>query len=270
MIFGVEKKLDDKVIELLLNSPGLEASVLHETLAQKGTVCTIQALYYELRKLERSSIIYRLDKRYYLRALWLRAVHAKAKACLEKPSRFPLIKPGKSSATWKLKSLRSLHLWWSNVTTTLFSEPEVGEYYEWVPHAWFHRSSFGIEELVLNSHVAASVPYFLAIGGDSAVDEEYARLRTNVPGSTCMASYSPPALRHTYLSVLGPYVITIQMEPALSEQIHSLFAGAREPDQWDSKAFLALSEVRSPIKFALSKNPQKANAMRSELQAMMR
>lgn len=269
MLFGLDRRLDDLVVEMLLDAPGTAAAALQEKLSGLGEQNTIQALYYTLTRLEDAGIIYKLQRRYFVRPSWLLKMKVRAERCLQAYPENPFLLPTESKAEWKLKSLAELHSWWSNVTTTLFGDAAVREYYEWVPHVWFHLSSTGLEDQVLESHAQRSVPYYLLVGSDSYLDRSYLDLRSRVEGVTRFFASPPDRLRSAYISVLGAYTITITLDEKLSQHIDELFSSVRQAADFDPRQFERLKQKKSTINFLLERNEAKALAMAEQFRLLL-
>lgn len=267
MLFAPRPRLDERIVELLLQRSSSTAAMLHTELLETLPTLTLQTVYYELAKLERDCIICKLGRHYSLRHSWLRV----ARGALAMDSAGPsvsLFEERQTRRTWNLRSLGEMHAWWSNVTALLLQEESVHEYYEWIPRAWFHLSSPDLEAQILGTHNSLQVPYFLAVGADSPVDREYLKVRADVPGETKFTDSAPRALQDNYISVLGPYYISIKLDSTLSESIDDWFESTPVCTSLAQKEFSEVAARKADISFTLERNEAKSGELRERFKTI--
>lgn len=257
-------KLEEQVVAALARNPSSTAEQLASAVEAGSRSYSIQAIYQELRKLERNGLVVRKAKRYSLRLLWLvelsefardaYAAYANSDAILAE-----LPEEGRKQS-WVLYDLRSLLNLWTDLTfrllPTLPEEERV--LYEYVEHVWFHTANPVNEAHFWKAMKRMNAKYVLISRGGTSLDRDYEPLVKRVDSRYSFGRSDFPARPNQYLSVLGDYLMDVKLSKALNDNIRSHYEKSSSSESQLRQEILVFAAQRGRCTLTVTRDPVRA------------
>lgn len=268
-----ERKLEELVVETLAESPHLSAEGIRLHVERRHRVFTVQAIYQELRKLERNGVVVRKRGLYSLRLLWLVEMSDFVSGAYVKFLKSDALlnevpeEPGKKR--WTFSNLRQLLDLWTELTFLLVPKVPVAErvLLEHVEHVWFHTANPVNEEQFARAMKRERVRYVLVSRGKTFLDTTYRESLSKFGGECAFGVTGFPGKPDTYLSVLGSYVIDVKLAPALAAAVRETYRKIKGPGDLEPQALLHFAASRGRCTLELSLNPDRARRERRKFES---
>lgn len=261
MLLDTNPKLEDIVVTMLAQHPGSTVENLQKRINGKFGQYSIPALYQELRKLRDRAVCVKAGSTYSLRLGWVVDLMSLAdqmySQSVSENGIAVALPTAESKQTWNFRNLKMLGQFWTQLLLVLCEASADRRCFEWAPHAWFSLSHASEESQFLRAMRLAKNTYYLIIGADTSLSREYANVLREIPGEVSFAD-SPFANEDRYFSIVGSYMITVEIGEELSAKINDLFEGQGVNSRIDIQRSLELFAEPSRIKLTLDNRHRKA------------
>ena len=260
MQLSATSKLEGFIVQALARLPFITANEIQESVIGTYGHCSVQAVYQELRKLEKAGIVGKTRDRYSLRLSWVLDVQEFADVTydtyLSATPIWGFLPEGTNRVSWKIRSLQGLIPFWTQLLLVLIHESESREFFEWAPHAIFHLVHED-EKRFIRALKSWKTEYYLAVGGNTFLDKSYQEIVVGLPGDLSFGKSPFPDSHKVYYSLIGEYLITVKLPPTLESSIHTLFRGVKSAKDIDVGVVSGITSRNEKISFTLERNPHK-------------
>ena len=262
MLLQNDHNLEETLVLVLAERPGMEAGELIEAVAARGRRYSQPAVYKELKKLVAQGVLLKTSKRFYIHFNWavqlLSLSRTIARQYLESSDIYPSLLPGQKRVRWQFNDLLRLNDLWSCVVLNLLKGSSRRVHLSWNPHTWFHFVQTTQEAQFFESLRFYGVKMFKMVGGRSFLD----RLTVRYWDPTIVThSFAPGPFendRATYFSVIDDHITTVKLNIGMAREIDSLYDRTTSAKTLDIQAIFSLFQSKVEASLTLEHNPAKA------------
>jgi hypothetical protein len=257
VIYGKQKSLEDRVVELLLREP-LSIKKLYERLAPDTRHLSLRGVYKAVDQLIAAGVLLKVRKQVRVDGEWLDSLRGKLVT--------PLPKLGVGEkVSYSFTSLGHLDAFWKTIVLGLEALEQDGQVFFYNPHDFWalmpeRRES---EDAYYRHFAERKVHAFFTIGGGAPADQVFKREYQNEYLQIDLRSM-PGLGRRTHLTILGEYLISVRVPKKLAERIDGLYASGLSPEELVSE-IVRSGEKPAPMRLLLERNPAKARKLKRSL-----
>jgi len=266
-------RLEEKVIEALAARPAARADEILAAVSKGRKSFSIQAVYQELRKLERHGIVVKKQKRYSLRLLWLVELQNFAsrsyEAYLKSDAIFAEMPEEGGRKSWVLSDLRSLLNLWTEISFVIMKSLPAGKrvLFERVEHVWFHTANPVNEAHFVKAMKREKMHYVLVSAGKTYLDKSYNDVLNRLGATAAFGRSDFPAKPNQYLSVFGDFIIDVRLSEALNQHVRRFYQSVREQSDLTPQSILQFSNIRGRCVLKLTRSAVRAEKERRKFTA---
>lgn len=260
--------LKDQLITALAEQPSLSAADLHRAAKEKGQRYSIQAVYKELRRLQKLGVVFKLGQKYGLRLPWVLAqieqAQAMADTYVERPQ-LPTLLPNKDKKEiWHFTDLLKMNDFWSHLLLILLQQSKKKVLLGYNPHPWFHLVQTKQEEQYIQALKRARSKLYLIIGGNTFLDKWTEKFWDKKVVAHSFAKSGFGEERATYFNVVDDYIVTVKLDQKMAREIDSIYQSNHSMDDLDLQSVLRLFRTKTKASVWLEKNPAKARKIKTK------
>lgn len=275
MLCAADKKLEELIIETLGEEPCLKADALRQRIATRARGFSIQAVYQELRKLERRGVVVRKRGLYTLRLLWLvelsNFANSSYASFLRSGALLNEVPEERGKKRWTFSNLRQLLDLWTELTFSLVAKVALEDrtLFEHVEHVWFHTANPVNEAQFVRAMKRERVKYVLVCRGRTYLDTTYRETVEKLGGRCSFGAGSFPGSAEAYLSLLGNYLIEVKLSTALAAKVRDFYRGTKRAEDLNPQALLQFAALRGRCSLELIFNPERARRERKKFETFL-
>ncbi len=257
------KNLSQYIIQSLSSQQFLEVSDLLKKITEaSGKDYSIQGLYKELKKLQEEGVLFKLGNQYSLRLPWVLDFISLADSIsatyIERPQ-LPLILPEiNKKEIWHFTDLLKMNDFWSHVILALLQQSKNKILLGWNPHPWFHLVQTKQEEQYIKSLKLANSKLYLIVGGDSFLDRWTEKFWDKKMMEYSFGKSDFHNERSTYFNVVDDYVLTVKLDPKISQSIDDIYKNTKSLNDLDLQSIFSIFHQKTKSSVWLEKNPERA------------
>ena len=132
----------------------------------------------------------------------------------------------------------------------------------WNPHPWFHLVQTKQEEQYIKSLKLAKSKLYLIVGGDSFLDRWTEKFWDKKMIEYSFGKSDFYNERSTYFNVVDDYVITVKLDPKISQAIDAIYKNTKSLNDLNLQSILLVFHQKTKSSIWLEKNPEKARKIR--------
>lgn len=271
-ILSTSGLLEEQVITCLAEKPGITAQQLSQALDTLGRNYTIQAVYQELRKLEKGGVVVKNGKLYSLRFLWIKSLLEFSQSALNRYISSNAIlaelpSPGKK-VKWTFNDLQSLLNFWTDLTFVLLRVVPVAErtLFERVEHIWFHTANPLNESNFVREMKREHVKYVLVSAGKTFLDRGYEAILKQLQAHYALGRLDFPSKENQYLSLVDDYVINVRLSKKLNQEIYDTYQTITSQSQLSPHRILQFAATRGACSLELVRDAELARRERRKFE----
>lgn len=265
MILRSKNRLDEIIVEILGTKGSQTATELKRYIDLKKRSCSIQGVYFELRKLQTLGVILKVRETYHLNITWASELmdfadnvyelyinSANADAILPEPNK---------TKSWTFSDLFRMDDFWVQIMQILFVETGHENLFGAMPHPWYYFSqpkkvldfySYALrQEKKLNYIISKET--FLANLYTAKVDPRLLEY-----------SYSTPEFEVDHKSCticMPPYIMSYTLDQETYEAIDNLFMNVKSNKDMTYERINLAINLRKPIKVKIEHKERKAKRL---------
>lgn len=262
MLLQTNHNLEESLVLILAEHPGLDAAGLIEAVARRGRRYSQPAVYKELRKLVSQGVLLKTSKRFYLHFNWavqlLSLSRTVARQYLETTDIYPSLLPGQKRVRWQFNDLLRLNDLWSCVVLNLLRASSRRVHLSWNPHTWFHFVQTTQEAQFFEGLRFYGVRMYKMVGGRTFLDRMTVRYWDP---AIVTHSFAPGPYEHeraTYFSVIDDHITTVKLNVGMAREIDALYERTTSAKTLDIQAIFSLFQSKVDASLTLEHNPTKA------------
>lgn len=262
-----ENALKTKLLLLFGGKALWTVKELHATLFEKGTNCTIQGIYRELRALIAENIIHKVGDSYILNSHWVLRLQAFANLASRNvfsESGGLFLLPQQKKQTWKFESLLDMDILWGHIVLYYLRNSDDKIKLGWHPYSWFYLIHSENERLFQQSLRFMGGRFYLIVGNSCFVNRWASQFMAR---DKIIYSMSPGPFKNkmdTYITVTGDHIVTVKMKPETYKRISDLFENTRNIESLPIGDLTDLFTKHGHCTLTLEHNPQKAKSLRAK------
>lgn len=266
MLLEKGQKIEDMIVEALAVVPNVSAKELTKHISQTVKEVSLQAVYQELRKLERAGVVMRHKKRYSLGLHWVLELASFVDTLYDRYTQPDVIgilpSEDEPTKTWKFHSIASAVPFWTHMVLCMAQDSEERVCYEYVDHVWFHLVSSAVENQFVKAMNNLGLTHFLAVGGDTFLDKLYANEIEPEKLTLTFGKRPLTSDSDNYISCVGSYILKIKPSKTTLPVINNFFASTVKSEDLKAGAVSDFVKQRCSIKMTLENNPKKAEKIK--------
>lgn len=261
MLLDTKPSLGDVIVQMVAAQGTLKASDIRTEVAKRRKPYTMQAIYQELRKLDRRGVIVRSAGWYGLSLAWaldITRLGERVREAYLAPAVIEEFLPGPGeSRRWAFTSLDRLDNFWINAMLALYRHGRRNMFC-WLPHPWFHFLNHAKELKFQDTLRTMGRRLYLIVGGRSYLDRHFRKFWSPDVYVHSLSVGPFEGQRSRYFNVIGDYVLGIELSPATAAGIDLLFENVRSPADINIGLIHETMHARTNIRVKLHHSRTKA------------
>ncbi len=261
MFLTPKLSLAEKIIFILGKHPGSSAGEIWK-LAGQG-IYSIQAVYKELRLMQRHGVVVKVGLVYSLRLSYLFALSENFESFQSIYLKHGLPEEvlfGPQKQTWQINSLIKLINFWDYVLVGLVNASRTKQLFGFTRHAWYHLAQPEAEDRYYKAVRKTGGRIYLVLGAKHALNvwsEQYWPRDIVEYGYSKSCLGFEPSLE---IDVIDDYILTVKKDKHTTANIERLYASAEFPGQIHNLPEIFLHPAR--IRIVLERNSRKAELLK--------
>jgi hypothetical protein len=270
MLASIDPSLGDIIVTLLAAAGPQDAAQLQRALLKVGKPYTIQAIYYELRKLLRQGVVVKERMRFSIRIAWAlelatlsERIHATGVAGAAGAQ---IVPERGETRSWRFSNLLRLDDFWVESMQLVFDQSGAEVLHNWAPRPWFYFAQAKKLEQFYRSLVRRGRRITLVLGGSDPLDRLFSsRMSPNLFTIRHDPSFFPSYSRQ-HLQVVGDFILKVSISQVTMREIHALFSTTRNLDTLDWGRMQRVLNASTKARLEISNSPVKAEKLRRKFQ----
>lgn len=237
MLVGIEPTLGDRIVTLIAVHGPQEAAQLQYAMGGQGHRYTVQAIYYELRKLIRHGVLVKQKSNFAIRVAWaleLATLNDRIRDTCFSASAGAALLPGKNcKVTWHFSNLLRLDDFWVECMQRAFDDSEGKVLYNWAPRPWFYFGQAKKLDQFYRSIARKKCRIGLVLGGDDPLDRAFS---ARMSRSLYTIRHDPqflPDMGRQHLQVIGEYVFKVTISARTMRELDLIFSKTASLEKLD-------------------------------------
>lgn len=268
MIPKESRKLEERALRNLARFPGATAQELHRQIIRSGTPVTLRGVFKVLSSLRRKKVVIKVGNAYSLRLSWVIELRAFTDQVLQnyrsKSLFYTLIPARGKSLTWRFPDPAMADDFWRQLALSLFDRTKKKNMFYWIKHAWFQLPS--VEQELRFQEVLRSNNYkiYIIVEGDTYLDRSECK---DWPHNPYIVSHAASPFQNATwgsLSVLGEYIVTLNFDAYIRNEIDAFFSRVRSARDLDLGAINRLLQLKGRCAVRLEHAPEKARKLKAK------
>lgn len=258
------KSLRDILIKVMSSGGTFTAEELDRRASSLYRECSKQAIYKELRALQREGVIFKASTRYGISFTWI--LHSLEHFdhiydnCVGAQSVEAMLPNTEGKLSWNFTNFGRTDDFLMNAILLLFKECKSKGMYAWIPHPWFAIIHPAKDEIFRNALRATDSVMHVILGGDSFLYKYCTDTWKDDPSyNSSMAKGPFDAIRHQWYFVIEDLLITVNTEKTVADKQNTLFDTIQDIGGEDFRALLQLLNDPVKTKITIERSHQKAN-----------
>jgi len=267
MLQSNSTSLRELIIMELAKCSSIEVSVFQKMLERRNLKFTRQAIYKELRNLEKSGVVFRHEGKYGLLLTWILSLVTLADDMydthIDGLSIDSLFGEGRRKETWSFRDTLKLQYFWTQVIFLLYKDSSSKLMRQWIPHPWFslaqrEKSLQFFDAIRIGGYRMKSI-----IGGTTYLDYEYSRSVNLGDAYQCFFGESPlHEERSRYYGVIDDFLITVEFDAGMTTRIEQLFGNVKGANEVSPSSIVSLFASPGSHKLSLEHGTRNAARIR--------
>lgn len=259
MLYSQDRELEDRIVELLVNSDHTVKSI-HKTISPKlSRPVTLRAIYKSVNKLIDANVLIKVGKKVILNREWSQSTQLG----LSGKKKLPLLSIDEK-IVYTLSSMTHIDTYWKTITSQIHEENKFPVFF-YNPHdIWIYiperRDS---EDSYYRSFDKLKQHAFFSVGGTSDADKKFKQkyqsdyLQIDLSKSTYFN-------RNAHITILGNYIITVTLPKTCATCIDALY-NQNESEEVMINKMREIVQTPQEIKIVVENNSNKAKKLRKRL-----
>lgn len=257
-------RLEQRIIHLLAEHPGASASWLHAECSTRFGPCSIQGIYYELRKLQKAGSVVKVGDTFSLSLSWAFELVNFADVIYDRyissASSLEIIPEAQSSRTWKFTNLLRLDDLWVQTMIALFEHTGCKQKFAWTPHPWFYFAQVGKVNQFYKLFHQRGWKYYATIGGTTFLDTHYAQQMDTRFFEYRIGEAPVFGNMSQHHGIIGDYLITVKLDSATTARIEELFQSIHCLADAHYQRVAEVLNTKGKLTLKVEHNPKKVGA----------
>ncbi|TSC71000.1 MAG: hypothetical protein G01um101449_214 [Parcubacteria group bacterium Gr01-1014_49] len=257
MIYGSQKRLEDRIVELLA-AGRKSVSSLYQTLAVSDNL-SLRAVYKSVHSLMGAGVVLKVGKQVMLDQEWAKHVVEMLN------SGFAPALSAEERAVYTFTSIEHLDAFWKTVMIPLEHSLSAVEIFFYNPHNfWAYLPARKQSEDAYYQHFLKEKRYgFFTIGGNSEADIEFKREYQNEHLQIDLREIK--YFRRTdHITIIDSMIITVRLAKGVAERIDKVYASGKSMENMLPE-IVRVCQKPGKIRFVIENNPKKSEKIRRVL-----
>lgn len=266
MLLQAKENLEELIVKLLAERPGLLALDIHKEVVKSSRKYTLQAIYKELRKLQAGGVVVKSGQKFSLRLPWAMEFTSMAetivRSYLDNPSLMSILPDINKKEIWHFNNLLKMNDFWGHLLLILIQQSKKKILLGWNPHLWFHLVQTKQEEQYIKSLGLAKGKLYLIVGGNSYLDKWAEKFLNKKLVQYFFGKSDFEKDYSKYFNVIDDYLLTIKLDEKMARMIERLYQRTKSAEDIDFPTVFNIFNRKTNASIWLEKNPKKAGVIR--------
>ncbi len=258
MIYSEHKETKDNVVEMLLHKR-CTVKELHQRLSEKGTTCSLQAVYDAVRSLIHAGVVIKQKTQYVVSSEWKKNV---IREFYDIPAE-PVLEPGESQR-YIFRSVSQLDKFWKHTNAVFMNMFEEEPFFFYDPHEfWLHiPGQIDSQRTFLQGFNQDNRLGVILIGDHTPLDQTY---KQNMQDYVQVHLDASVHFRRTeHITVVNDFIVVTKIPIDVAEQIDSVYQSTTSEEQLQRELqHIFAKEMRMTV--TVTNNRQKAKKLRKRI-----
>lgn len=270
MLIGIEPNLGDRIVTLIAVHGPQEAAELQVAMARQGERYTIQAIYYELRKLIRDGVLVKQKFRFAIRIAWALEMDMLndriRSSCFCESVGTSMLPAERGKVTWHFSNLLRLDDFWVECMQRAFDNSQTKLLYNWAPRPWFYFGQAKKLDQFYRSLTRRKCRIGLVLGGTNALDRAFSERMSPTLYTIRHDPQFLPEMKRQHLQVIGDYVFKVTIAARTMSEIDSIFTMTKSLEKLDWRRMQRVLNSSSSARLDIIHHPVQAGRLRGKFQ----
>jgi hypothetical protein len=268
MIPSTQPNLEQTLLRALAKEPHLSAATLR-LLASTERRFSQAAVYKVLHKLQHEGVVVRAGAHYSLSLGWvfelLTFADTTAKRYFSESYVRTLIPAAGKRLSWRFSDLIRCNEFWNQLLLALLKQSDTPEVFSWVPYPWFAILDDQRESRLHQAFRMSGRRFYTNFGHAGSLEPIVKKLYNHKNQVISFAKGPLSDSSHTYVDVVGDYLLSVNLASDVSRRIQVAFAGNGGREKVHPARHLAALTARCKVSVTLEHSPRKASRLRGDL-----
>lgn len=271
MLFQIDEQLDELIVKVLAHRANLSAEEIRtDVLERTKKRFSPQAVYKELSKLQEHGVVVRLKQRYNLALSWaLRFVTLGdyiydvylASAPVD------LIMAEKTTKkSWRCSDFDKVANFWMQAKIAMLRQSNAKVIAEWLPYPWVELAYITKAKQFASVLRREKCSVYTIVGGDTRFAQELTKDWDEKVFTTSHRVGPFHELEHTYFSVIGDYIFTVDLTPAHHHELAEFFGHSRKSPLLRPETVKEFFRKKAKFRVKLEENSAKSKKLRRQFE----
>jgi hypothetical protein len=268
-----EHFLASKIVRILMKAPGLEAEQIRQELARLyNQRVTKQGVYKELRRLQKSTTIFKAHGRFFLSLPWLLQSRTELEEVIATYSSLSVVGdllPGVGeSQSWSFSDIHAMDRLVVNLLVSLLRRDEGRDIYHWDPYPWYALFHADLAKPFLNEFRKGKFRAYGVLGAKSPISTRVVNAQREYGHTWWIGRPGFACREDTAISVKPPFILYIKYPRQAIQVFRDLFSHKSPFTAAAVAPFHTMLAHKLTYKVTLSHNPIKAENLAKSFRSL--
>ena len=271
MLFSPYNSLAHQIILMLASQPHTSAEDLRKSAQYRRKKFSTAAIYKSLGQLQEEGVVVKTGQTYSLSLGWIFDVFTFAdkvgSAYFSEQYISSLLPERGKRRSWRFSQLIRCNEFWNQLLLAILKASPRGPVYAWAPCPWFVLLQEGRESRLHKALRMTGRTFFTNFGGSTKLLPHIKKIYKNRNQVVSFAVGPFSTLDHTYIDIVGDYVLTITLDPSISGTLQDICRalGTASANQYSN--YLHILSQKCSVTVAVEHRPKKASEWRRDFEA---
>ena len=270
MLLVPNPSLENLLVECLSFQPSASATWLHAQLQRRSDGYSIQAVYKELRKLQRQGVVIKRNGEYSLHLVWILNLLSLTDRMFDtqtSPEALAAVLPEDGEKkSYTFTRLTHVDDFWMHALIVMLQNSGEKLLYQWIPHPWFHLINSHKSLPLHQAFAAGGFTVKCIIGGDTYLDRYSKKITTPDVYDFYYAEGPFRDQSLVYYSVTDSHLITIKLDKKTDERVERIYKNTTSAKAYDGAHIVSILSTPGRISVNIETRTPKAKKVWNKFQ----
>lgn len=265
MLKAAREKLEDVIVSILSHHAAIAADDLFSELKRRKLTYTLQALYKELRKLQKLGVVVKGRGLYSLRLAWILSLTDLADrayaAYIDAPLPHELLPESEKRFRWTFTNPVRADDFYMQILTKILMRPEVKAAWTVLEHPWFLFVSAHMEQKHQEILKQQRKRHFMVVENDTPLDRAQMHIYDGIWARGSVTDELNICTTYSIVSAVGEYVLSEKLPVAARKGFSRIYSETRSIKNLNFKTISALCNTPGTSSVVLERNPEKSRQL---------
>ncbi len=270
MLKAAKEKLEDVLVSILSEHAAMSADALFSEFKRRKLDYSLQALYKELRKLQKLGVVVKGRGSYSLRLAWILSLTDLADQAyathIDSPLSEGIPPENEKRFRWTFTNPVRADDFYMQMVTKILLGPGVKSACTVLEHPWFHFVSAHMEHEHQKILRQQRKKHYMVVENDTPLDRAQMLLYDGVWAMGAFSDELRICTTYSIVTAVGEYIISEKLPAAARKGFSRVYSETRSLKDLNFKTISDLCNTRGTSSVVLERNPDKSRQLAKKLE----